>query len=170
MADAVGIWDVRYAVQENTLRRGVIGDEDLRREIEDTGRGWVVDDQGRITAFAIGNAVSGNIWALFVHPDVQGPGPRQPAARHDGRLAVVAWPAVAVADHRPADPRPGLLRKSRLVSDRFPRRDRARRHPAGNAPALIRPPNPALQRAIATIRRIVDARSTPAADTGHLAR
>jgi len=86
MADAVGIWDVRYAVQENTLRRGVIGDEDLRREIEDTGRGWVVDDQGRITAFAIGNAVSGNIWALFVHPDVQGQG-------HGSRLhdTMVDW-------------------------------------------------------------------------------
>lgn len=86
MADAAGIWDVRYAVQENTLRRGVIGDEDLRREIEDTGRGWVVEEEGRITAFAIGNADSGNIWALFVHPNAQGRG-------HGSRLhdTMVAW-------------------------------------------------------------------------------
>lgn len=74
VADTAGIWEVRYAVQENTLRRGVLDDEDVRREIEDTGRGWVVEEQGRIVAFAIGHAGSGNIWALFVHPDAQGRG------------------------------------------------------------------------------------------------
>jgi GNAT superfamily N-acetyltransferase len=74
VADTAGIWEVRYAVQENTLRRGVLDDEDVRREIEDTGRGWVVEEAGRIVAFAIGHAGSGNIWALFVHPDAQGRG------------------------------------------------------------------------------------------------
>lgn len=34
-ADIPGIWDVRYAVQENTLRRGLISDEDVRCAIED---------------------------------------------------------------------------------------------------------------------------------------
>ncbi len=82
MADAAGIWAVRYAVTENTLRPGRLNDEDLRREIEDTGRGWVVEHGKRILAFAIGNAHSGNIWAMFVHPAAQGQG-------HGGRLHAV---------------------------------------------------------------------------------
>ena len=72
VADTPGIWDVRYSVSENTLTRGRLSDEDVRREIEDTGRGWVIDDDGQIKAFAIGNAQSGNIWALFVSPAAQG--------------------------------------------------------------------------------------------------
>ena len=74
MADAEAIWTVRYAVTENTLPRGKLDDEDLRREIEDSGRGWVVEDNGQVVAFAIGNVVTGNIWALFVQPDSQGRG------------------------------------------------------------------------------------------------
>lgn len=83
-ADIPGIWAVRYGVRENTLRRGLISDEDVRREIEDTGRGWVVtageDDQ--VVAFAIGHAGTGNIWALFVLPDHEGRG-------HGSRLHTV---------------------------------------------------------------------------------
>ena len=63
---------MRYSVTENTLTQGRLSDEDVRREIEDTGRGWVIDDDGQIKAFAIGNAQSGNIWALFVLPEAQG--------------------------------------------------------------------------------------------------
>lgn len=74
MADATQIWAVRYAVNENTLTRGRLGDEDLRREIEDTGRGWVIEDSGSIKGFAIGNARTGNVWALFVLPEWQGLG------------------------------------------------------------------------------------------------
>jgi GNAT superfamily N-acetyltransferase len=81
-ADIAAIFRVRYAVRENTLTHGVIGDEDVRREIEDSGRGWVVEvtsepgtgTPGEIVAFAIGNAQNGNIWALFVHPDADGRG------------------------------------------------------------------------------------------------
>jgi GNAT superfamily N-acetyltransferase len=72
--DIAEIFRVRYAVRENTLPPGVISDEDVRRAIEDTGRGWVVEAQGQVVAFAIGNAVDGNIWALFVHPDAEGQG------------------------------------------------------------------------------------------------
>jgi GNAT superfamily N-acetyltransferase len=86
MADAAQIWAVRYAVQENTLTPGRINDEDLRREIEDTGRGWVIEESGSIKGFAIGNARTGNVWALFVHPDAQG-------RRYGQRLheAMVGW-------------------------------------------------------------------------------
>ena len=73
-ADIPGIWTVRYAVQENTLAPGRLSDEDARREIEDTGRGWVIEVDGQIEAFAIGNGQSGNVWALFVRPQAQGRG------------------------------------------------------------------------------------------------
>lgn len=85
-ADIPGIWEVRYAVTENTLTPGRIGDEDVRVAIEDTGRGWVIEEAGRIVGFAIGNGDTGNVWALFVHPDAQGRG-------HGGRLhaAMLDW-------------------------------------------------------------------------------
>ncbi len=92
-ADIPGIWDVRYAVQENTLRRGVIHDEDVRAAIEDIGRGWVVAESAepgaRVLAFAIGVMEPpqpvGKVWALFVHPDAQGRGYGH--ALHDVMLA-----------------------------------------------------------------------------------
>ena len=85
-SDIPGIWEVRYAVTENTLAPGRIPDEEVRREIEDTGRGWVIEEGGVIQAFAIGNAEAGNVWALFVLPRAQGLG-------YGGRLhdAMVAW-------------------------------------------------------------------------------
>jgi len=85
-ADAPGLWRVRYAVTENTLTPGRIGDAELFDQIERTGRGWVVEEDGEIVAFAIGNAGDGNIWALFVDPRAQGRG-------HGSRLhdTMVAW-------------------------------------------------------------------------------
>jgi len=86
MSDSAPIWAIRYAVRENTLTPGRLNDEDLRREIEDTGRGWVLEEDGSIQGFAIGNARSGNVWALFVHPQAQGRG-------HGHRLhgVMVGW-------------------------------------------------------------------------------
>ncbi|MGH8052074.1 MAG: GNAT family N-acetyltransferase [Arenimonas sp.] len=72
--DIAGIFKVRYAVSENRLPAGILDDEDVRREIEDTGRGWVIEADGNILAFAIGNKESGNIWALFVAPEAEGNG------------------------------------------------------------------------------------------------
>lgn len=72
--DIAAIMQVRYAVHENRLTSGVISDADVHREIFDSGRGWVIEVEGQVRAFAIGNARSGNIWALFVHPDFEGRG------------------------------------------------------------------------------------------------
>ena len=85
-ADAPGLWRVRYAVTENTLTPGRIGDDELFDQIERTGRGWVIEEDGEVVAFAIGNASDGNIWALFVDPKSQGRG-------HGARLhdAMVDW-------------------------------------------------------------------------------
>lgn len=75
VADIPALWRVRYAVRENTLAPGRISDDEVRAEIEITGRGWVVEDEaGVVQAFAIGNAQTGNIWALFVAPEAEGRG------------------------------------------------------------------------------------------------
>jgi hypothetical protein len=57
------------AVHENRLVSTLITEEHYASAIEVTGRGWVAEDQGAVIGFAIGSAVTGNIWALFVHPD-----------------------------------------------------------------------------------------------------
>jgi GNAT superfamily N-acetyltransferase len=85
-ADAAGIWRVRYAVRENTLTPGRIGDDELFHQLEVSGRGWVVEQGGEIVAFAIGDARGGHVWALFVTPAAQGAG-------HGSRLhdVMVDW-------------------------------------------------------------------------------
>jgi GNAT superfamily N-acetyltransferase len=81
-ADIPALWRVRHAVTENTLTPGRLTDEDVRRELEDTGRGWLIEADGAVVAFAIANADSGNIWALFVLPAHQDRG-------HGSRLHAV---------------------------------------------------------------------------------
>ena len=85
-ADIPAIQRVRRSVRENRLVSSVITDEDVREAIEESGRGWVVESQGQVVAFAVGNARTENIWALFVHPDHEGRG-------HGRRLhdAMVSW-------------------------------------------------------------------------------
>lgn len=85
-ADIPAIQRVRRSVRENRLVSSVITDDEVREAIEESGRGWVVEAQGEVVAFAVGNARTGNIWALFVHPDHEGRG-------HGRRLhdAMVSW-------------------------------------------------------------------------------
>ncbi len=73
-ADIAGVWRVRYAVQENRLTSTTIDDEELLQQSQTSGRGWVIEIDGEIRAFAIGNAETGNIWALFVDPAYEGRG------------------------------------------------------------------------------------------------
>ena len=60
---------VRLAVRENRLTFSVITEEHYIPVIEVTGRGWVIELNGKVLAFAVGNEQSGNIWALFVDPE-----------------------------------------------------------------------------------------------------
>ncbi len=85
-ADVREIQRVRHAVRENRLTSSVISDEEVIDAIERSGRGWVIEIDGRIVAFAVGNAETGNIWALFVEPEQEGRG-------HGRRLhdAMVCW-------------------------------------------------------------------------------
>lgn len=68
-SDIPDIQRIRHSVRENRLVSTTISDEQVRESIEVTGRGWVIESEGKVVAFAIGNATNGNIWALFVHPD-----------------------------------------------------------------------------------------------------
>lgn len=65
---------VRLSVRENELTSTVITEDDYISAIEETGRGWVIETDGTVVAFAVGNAVTGNIWALFVDPQHEGRG------------------------------------------------------------------------------------------------
>jgi len=60
---------VRLAVRENRLTSAALTEADYVPAITTTGRGWVMEADGAIVAFAVGNRDTGNIWALFVHPD-----------------------------------------------------------------------------------------------------
>ena len=84
--DIAGMHRVRLAVRENRLVSRVITEADYVAAIELPGRGWVVESNGEIVAFAVGNSETGNIWALFVDPEYEGRG-------HGRRLldATVQW-------------------------------------------------------------------------------
>ena len=73
-ADIPAMHAVRMSVRENQLTGGVITERDYVDHLERVGRGWLIETAGQIVAIAFGNAQSGNIWALFVHPDFEGRG------------------------------------------------------------------------------------------------
>lgn len=84
--DFAGMHRVRMAVRENRLVSLILGEKEYVNAISKTGRGWVVEDGDKIVGFAVGNRVTGNIWALFVDPDYEGRGIGQ--RLHD---TMVAW-------------------------------------------------------------------------------
>jgi ribosomal protein S18 acetylase RimI-like enzyme len=73
-ADIPGMHRIRMVVRENRLTSTILTEEHYVPAIEDTGRGWVAEDKGSVIGFAIGNVVTGNIWALFVDPEYEGRG------------------------------------------------------------------------------------------------
>lgn len=66
--DIAAMQRIRAAVRENRLVSRRIGDEEVRRHLEVLGRGWVIEADGRVVAFAIADATIGHLWALFVDP------------------------------------------------------------------------------------------------------
>jgi GNAT superfamily N-acetyltransferase len=73
-ADAAAMHRVRMSVVENRLTSVVLTEHDYAAALADGGRGWVVEEEGKIVGFAVGNAKTGNIWALFVEPGHEGKG------------------------------------------------------------------------------------------------
>ncbi|MGH8171470.1 MAG: GNAT family N-acetyltransferase [Steroidobacteraceae bacterium] len=61
-------------MSENRLFLLSSTDDQLVDALESTGRGWVIELDGLIVAFAIGDALTGSIWALFVDPPHRGHG------------------------------------------------------------------------------------------------
>jgi GNAT superfamily N-acetyltransferase len=60
---------IRLSVRENRLRNSVVSEADYAPFIEEHGRGWVIEDNGELVGFAIGNVRNGSVWALFVDPN-----------------------------------------------------------------------------------------------------
>ena len=74
-ADIGAMHRVRLSVRENQLSTPTrISHADYMAAIELTGRGWVIEYDGVVIAFAVGNFTNGNIWALFVDPAFEGRG------------------------------------------------------------------------------------------------
>lgn len=86
VADIPTLQAIRGAVRENRLISLKLSDADYRAALAIPSRTWVSEDAHQITGFASGNAGSGNIWALFVHPEHEGRGHGR--ALHD---AMVRW-------------------------------------------------------------------------------
>lgn len=73
-ADVPAMHRVRMSVLENRLVSRRLSEQDYLDEIEVTGRGWVIESEGNIVAFAVGNSATASIWALFVEPGHEGKG------------------------------------------------------------------------------------------------
>ena len=84
--DVAAMQRVRMSVRENRLVSTTFGDDAYVEAIEITGRGWVVEVDGDIVAFAVADARDGGIWALFVDPAHEGQGYGR--RLHD---AMVSW-------------------------------------------------------------------------------
>jgi GNAT superfamily N-acetyltransferase len=73
-SDLSDLLRVRRAVSDNRTSSLSIPEDQVLEALETTGRGWVVELDGVIVAFAIGNALTGSIWELFVDPAHRGHG------------------------------------------------------------------------------------------------
>jgi GNAT superfamily N-acetyltransferase len=74
VSDIPAIQRVRASVRENRLVSTIITDQDVEDALLRRGRGWVIESDGHVVAFAIADATSGNVWALFVEPEHEGRG------------------------------------------------------------------------------------------------
>jgi nicotinamide riboside kinase/GNAT superfamily N-acetyltransferase len=85
-ADIPALMRIRSAVTENVLRSTVLTEQHYREALECGGHGFVVEHDGEIVGFTLGNGATGNVWALFIDPPHEGRG-------HGRRLldALVAW-------------------------------------------------------------------------------
>lgn len=71
-SDIPQIQIVRNSVKENSLSDpALVSDTDCEEFINQRGKGWVCEINGRIVGFAIADLKEHNIWALFLHPDFE---------------------------------------------------------------------------------------------------
>lgn len=84
--DIEGMHRVRTAVRENRLVSTVLPPARYLEYIGTRGRGWIIELNSTIVAFAVADSSTGSLWALFVDPDHEGKGYGR--RLHD---AAVAW-------------------------------------------------------------------------------
>ncbi len=78
--DVPALFSIRTSVVENHLdiaqlaARGVTSDSVKAMLDRDTERVWVAEDKNVVVAFSMADATTGTVFALFVHPLVQGRG------------------------------------------------------------------------------------------------
>jgi GNAT superfamily N-acetyltransferase len=66
---------VRNAVKENVLSDpALVPDKDYVEYLNNRGKGWLCEVDGNIVGFSIVDMKENNIWALFVHPDLEAKG------------------------------------------------------------------------------------------------
>lgn len=65
---------VRISVRENQLVSTVLPPSRYLEYIETRGRGWVIEADATIVAFAIADSLDASLWALFVRPGYEGRG------------------------------------------------------------------------------------------------
>ena len=71
--DLPRIWEIRYAVRENRLTRGVVTGADCDWFIANSGI-WLWEEDGAVCGFSASDTRDGTIWALFLDPAHEGRG------------------------------------------------------------------------------------------------
>lgn len=75
ISDIPQIMVIRFSVKENQLSDpSKVTAEDCRIMLEETGRGWVCEIDGRVVGFSIVDSSRRNVWALFIFPENEGKG------------------------------------------------------------------------------------------------
>jgi GNAT superfamily N-acetyltransferase len=75
LEDIPQLIQIRFAVKENVLvNTSLVTPEDCADYIINRGKGWVHEEEGKITGFAIVDLQHNNVWALFIHPDHESQG------------------------------------------------------------------------------------------------
>ncbi len=75
LQDYKGLHAVRIAVTENRLSNPLrITEADYALYLTERGKGWLCEIANEVVGFAIVDTIDNNIWALFVHPTVEGRG------------------------------------------------------------------------------------------------
>lgn len=86
VADIDAMHRVRTSVRENMLVSTALPPSRYIEYLESRGRGWVIEADGTVVAFAIADSRDGSLWALFVDPEHEGKGYGR--SLHD---AAVTW-------------------------------------------------------------------------------
>jgi GNAT superfamily N-acetyltransferase len=75
LTDIPAMAELRNSVRENALSDpGRVTPQDYENYLTRFGKGWVAEENGQITGFAIAGLEQRNIWALFVKPGFEGRG------------------------------------------------------------------------------------------------